>query len=91
MGQLPEGGNDVVGLYPNIPHEESLASLRRFSDARTEKKVTTENLVELAENVLTNIFQFNEKTLKQLRVQQLVISLPHRMQFYLWLTLRKEF
>ena len=64
MGQLPEGANDVVGLYPNIPHEESLASLRRFSDARKEKEVTTENLVELAENVLTNIFQFNEKTLK---------------------------
>ena len=72
MSQLPEGANlctiDVVGLYPNIPHEEGLASLRRFLDARTEKKVTTETLVELAEIVLkNNIFQFNEKTLKQLR------------------------
>ena len=34
----------VVGLYPNIPHEEGLASLRRFLDARTVKKVTTETL-----------------------------------------------
>ena len=72
LGQLPEGAIfctiDVVGLYPNIPHEEGLASLRRFLDARTEKKVTTETLVELAEIVLKNsIFQFNEKTLKQLR------------------------
>ena len=72
MGQLPEGAIlctiDVVGLYPNIPHEEGLASLRRFLDARTEKKVTTETLVELAEIFLkNNIFQFNEKTLKQLR------------------------
>ena len=72
LGQLPEGAIlctiDVVGLYPNIPHEEGLASLRRLLDARTEKKVTTETLVELAEIFLkNNIFQFNEKTLKQLR------------------------
>ena len=72
LGQLPEGAIlctiDVVGLYPNIPHEEGLASLRKFLDARTEKKVTTETLLELAEIVLkNNIFQFNEKTLKQLR------------------------
>ena len=72
MGQLPERAilctTDVFGLYPNIPHEEGLASLRKFLDARTEEKVTTETLVELAEIVLkNNIFQFNEKTLKQLR------------------------
>ena len=72
MDQLPEGAIlctiNVVGLYPNIPHEEGLASLRRFLDVRTEKKVTTETLVELAESVLkNNIYQFNEKTLKQLR------------------------
>ena len=70
LGQLPEGAIlctiDVVG--PNIPHEEGLASLRRFLDARTEKKVKTETLVELAEIVLkNNIFHFNGKTLKQLR------------------------
>ena len=59
---------DFVGLYPKIPHEEGLASLRKFLDARTEKKVTTETLLELAEIVLkSNIFLFNEKTLKQLR------------------------
>ena len=67
LGQLPEGAIlctiDVVGIYPNIPHEEGLASLRRFLDARTEKKETTETLVELAEIVLkNNIFQLNEKT-----------------------------
>ena len=69
LGQLPEGAIlctiVVVGLYPNILHEEGLASLRRFLEARTEKKVTTEILVELAEIVSkNNIFQFNEKTLK---------------------------
>ena len=44
LGQLPEGAIlctiDVVGLYPNMPHEEGLTSLRKFLDARTEKKVT---------------------------------------------------
>ena len=57
LGQLPEGAIlciNVVGLYPNIPHEEGLASLRRFLDTRTEKKVTTKTLVELAEIVLKN-------------------------------------
>ena len=64
LGQLPKGAIlctiDVVGLYPNIPYAEGLASLRKFLDARTEKKVTTETLLELAEIVLkSNIFQFN--------------------------------
>ena len=72
LGQLPEGAIlctiDVVGLYPNIPHEEGLASLRKFLDAKVEKKVTTETLLELEEIFLkNNIFHFNEKTLKQLR------------------------
>ena len=66
--QLTEGAIlctvDFVGLYPNMPHEEGLTSLRKFLDAnfsfiRTE----TETLLELAEIVLKNIiFQFNERT-----------------------------
>ena len=72
LDQLPEGAIlctiNAVGLYPNIPHEESLASLRKFLDARTEKKVTTETLLELAEIVLkNNIFHLNQTTIKQLR------------------------
>ena len=72
LGQLPEGAIpctiDIAGLYPNIPHEEGLVSVRKFLDARTEKKVTTETSLELAEIILkNNIFQFNEKTLRQLK------------------------
>ena len=67
MGQFHEGAIlcaiDFIGLYPNIPHEEDLASLRKFIDARTEKKATTEIFLELAGVFLNNnIFQFNEKT-----------------------------
>ena len=59
---------DVVGLYPNIPHDEGLSALRKRLDLRQEKDVTTSTLVELAEVVLkNNIFTFKEKTLKQKR------------------------
>ena len=59
---------DVVGLYPNIPHDEGLSALRKRLDLRLEKDVITSALVELAEVVLkNNIFTFKEKTLKQKR------------------------
>ena len=59
---------DVVGLYPNIPHDEGLSVLRKRLDLRQEKGVTTSTLVELAEVVLkNNIFTFMEKTSKQKR------------------------
>ena len=32
---------DVVGLYPNIPHDESLSTLRKRLDLRQEKDVNT--------------------------------------------------
>ena len=53
---------DVVGLYPNIPHDEGLSALRKRLDLRQEKDATTSTLVELAEVVLkNNIFTFMEK------------------------------
>ena len=59
---------DVVGLYPNIPYGEGLASLRRFLEARDSKQVSSNTLTELAELVLkNNIFEFDEKTFKQKR------------------------
>ena len=72
LGQLPEGTIlctiDVVGLYPNIPHDEGLAFLKDFLDSRVDKQVTTDTLIELAELVLVNnIFEFSDKTYKQIR------------------------
>ena len=59
---------DVVGLYPNIPHDEGLSALRKRLNERDKKDVFTDTLVELAELVLkNNIFNFNERTLKQKR------------------------
>ena len=72
LGQLPDGTIlctiDVVGLYPNIPHDEGLAFLRDFLDSGVDKQVTADTLIELAELVLkNNIFEFADKTYKHIR------------------------
>ena len=72
IGKLPEGAilctMDVVGLYPNIPHGEGLASLYKFLETRENKQISSDTLAELAEIVLkNNIFEFDEKTFKQKR------------------------
>ena len=72
LGKLPQGAIrctvDVVDLYPNIPHSEGLTSLRRVLELRDNKQISSDTLVELAEIVLkSNIFQFDEKTFKQVR------------------------
>ena len=49
---------DVVGLYPNIPHEEGLIAIRKAVDTRKDKTISTDSLIELAEYVLkNNIFE----------------------------------
>ena len=49
LGQPPEGTIlctiDVVGLYPNIPHDEGLAFLKDFLDSRVDKQVTADTLI----------------------------------------------
>ena len=59
---------DVVGLYPNIPHEDGLVAMRKKLDEREDKTVSTDSLIELAECVLkNNIFEHNTSFYKQLR------------------------
>ena len=59
---------DVVGLYPNIPHEGGLSAYRKRLDNRMEKHILSDTLCDLAEVVLkNNIFKFGEKALKQKR------------------------
>ena len=53
---------DVVGLYPNIPHEEGLSALRKRWDNRMEKFISSDTLSDLAEIILkNNIFKFVKK------------------------------
>ena len=72
LGQLPEGTIlctiEVVGLYPNISYDEGLSSLKDFLDSRFDKQVITDTLIKLDESVLkNNIFEFSDKTYKQIR------------------------
>ena len=72
IGKLPDDAImvtvDVVGLYPSIPHDEGLKAMRAALDKRAKKDVSTDSLCELAEIVLkNNIFEFDEKTYRQLR------------------------
>ena len=59
---------DGVGLYPNIPHREGLASLRKFLETADNKQISIDGLAELAKIVLKkNLFEFDEKTFIQKR------------------------
>ena len=56
---------DVVDLYPSIPHDKGLSTLRKRLNER-DKKMSTDALAKLAElDLKNNIFNNNEKTSKQ--------------------------
>ena len=51
---------DVVGLYTRISHKAGLRALKEVLDRWEEKKISTEDLVKIAEFVLqNNYFEFN--------------------------------
>ena len=59
---------DVVGLYPNIQHDEGLIAMRKALDLRKDKRISTESLIDFAECILKNIiFEHNLSFYKQLR------------------------
>ena len=54
------GTADVVGLYLNISNQAGLNALKEALEKRDVKKITTEDLVKMAESVLNyNILGFN--------------------------------
>ena len=70
IGSIPENSllvtADVVGLYPNIPHQVGLNALKEALDKRDSKKMPTEDLIKMAKFVLSNnIFEFNNKAYQQ--------------------------
>ena len=70
IGSVPENAilvtADVVGLYPNIPHQAGLKALKKALERRDIKKIPTEDLVRMAEFVLNNnIFEFNSQAYQQ--------------------------
>ena len=64
MERFPDGAIlvniDVVGLYPNIPHDEGLEALQRTLNKRSNPVIPTDHIVNLAELVLkNNNFEFD--------------------------------
>ena len=64
LGPIPDGAIlvtvNVVGLYPSIPHKAGLETLRRRLNKRESFEIPTEDIVQMAEFVLTNnFFEFN--------------------------------
>ena len=58
---------DVVGLYSSIPHEAGIKALEKALNSRTNKKLSTEDLVKMAKFVLkNNYFEFNGKVKQQI-------------------------
>ena len=51
-------GREVEGLYPNIPHEEGLISIRKALDTGRDKTIFI---------LKNNIFEHDKSVLKQLR------------------------
>ena len=57
-----------MGLYPSIPHDEGLESIREALNSRGDQSVSTETLVELTKLVLKkNFFEFNGEFFQQVR------------------------
>ena len=52
---------DVVGLYPNIPDDLGLQSLRKRLSKTGFCKVPTKDIILMAEFAPKNYFDFNEK------------------------------
>ena len=71
LGKIPESAilvtADVIGLYPNIPHNLGLQSLRKWLNETGICKVPTEEIISMAEFVLkNNYFEFNEKVCRRI-------------------------
>ena len=53
---------DVVGLCLNIPHDAGLKALYEKLEERSDKKVQSADLIDMAEFLLTNnFFEFDSK------------------------------
>ena len=64
LGKIPDNAilvtTDVVGLYPSIPNNVGLRALKEALDKREQKKIPTEDVLQMAEFVLkNNFFEFN--------------------------------
>ena len=70
LGKIPDNAilviADVVSLYPSIPHV-GLRALKEALDKQEQKKIPTEDLMQMAQFVLkNNFFEFNSQIKQQI-------------------------
>ena len=69
MGSIPDNAilvtTDVTALYPTIPHNVGLKAFREVLDKREQKKIPTEELVQMDKFAMKNNFEFNGQIKKQ--------------------------
>ena len=70
LSDLPESNIlvsfDIVGLYPQIPHEEGTETMAKYLEIREDKTVSTKSLSDLASIVLKeNCFEISSKIYHQ--------------------------
>ena len=71
LGRIPEDAclvtADVLGLYPSILHDAGLKALCKKVEERTDKKVPSADLIDMAEFALkNNFFEFDSKVKQQI-------------------------
>ena len=71
LGSIPDSTilitEDVVGLYPSIPHEVGLKALREVLDKREQHTIPTSEPIKMADLVLkNNYFEFDGKIKQQI-------------------------
>ena len=84
---------DVVGLYPNIPHDDGLIAIRKAVDLQKDKRISAEAVIELVEYILkNNIFERN-LFYKQLRGTAIGTNMapPYAIVLESWVILKKYF
>ena len=64
LGCIPDNAilvtADVVELYPSIPHQAGLIALKEALDKSLPKKIPTDDLIRMAEYVLSNSDAFQQ-------------------------------
>ena len=83
---------DVTALYPSIPHDVGLKVLREISDKREQRKIFTEELVQMAEFVLKKTSSnLMVKLSSRSQEQPLELNVPENMLVYIWIRWKGNF
>ena len=84
---------DVVGLYPSIPHDAGLKTLKEALDKRENRKISTNDLLRMAEFFLkNNYFKSNGQVKQQITGTAIGTKFaPTYTLAFLWTMLKVNF